>query len=227
MADRSTPTPEPAKYAAYAVFVTIAALLVFSFVSTLCDGELRRRCAATCLMRPNYAGANRVAPDFELTDVRGHKVSLSSYRGKVVVLNFWSRTCGPCLEEMPDLAELTHVLKPKSDVAVVTVSTDEDVEQVKNTLKSILKDDVPFPVLMDPDAKIVSGRYGTSLYPETWIIDKRGVIRARFDGEREWSGSAIVEMVDQIRGGGYCPVEAKDGEFLGDGAKLCERMTGG
>lgn len=223
----SPPTAEPAKYAAYAAFVTVAALLVFSFVSTSRDGELRRRCAATCLLKPNYAGASRKAPDFELTDLRGHKMSLSSFKGKVVVLNFWSRTCGPCLEEMPDIAELTHVLKPMGDVAVVTVSADEDPEQVRQTLKSILKEDVPFPVLMDPDGKVVGGRYGTSMYPETWIIDKRGVIRARFDGQREWSGSAVIELVDQIRRGGFCPVEARDGEFTGDGAKLCESMTGG
>jgi len=80
---------------------------------------------------------------------------------------------------------------------------------------------------MDPDAKTVRGKYGTSLYPETWIIDKTGVIRARFDGAREWSNATVVELVNQIRGGGYCPVEARNGKFVGASVGMCEGLSGG
>ena len=90
-----------------------------------------------------------------------------------------------------------------------------------------LKEEPPFPVLIDPDAKNVTGKYGTSLYPETWIIDKNGVIRARFDGAREWSNAAVVQFVDQIRSGGYCEVQARDGKFVGKEAAVCESINGG
>lgn len=207
--------------------IALAATLVYSFVSVARDGELRRRCAPTCLLRPEYAGAERLAPSFSLPDMKGKAVSLDAYRGKVIVLNFWTKTCGPCLEEMPDLVELTHVLASRSDVAVLTVSTDDGPDEVSGILKTVLKGEPPFPILFDPDAKIVRGKYGTHLFPETWIIDKRGVIRARFDGARDWTHAAIVEYIDHLRGGGYCPVEFREGRPSGEGTKTCESLTGG
>lgn len=224
---RTEPRSELPRYAAYAAFVIAAAATVFSFVSVTREGELRRRCAPTCLLRPSYAGYKKVAPSFKLHDLRGHEVSLDDYRGKVVVLNFWTRTCGPCLEEMPDVADLAKILRPMKDVAVITVSTDDDEKEVVDTLRSVLKEEAPFPVLMDPDSKIVGGKYGTTLFPETWIIDKKGVIRARFDGAREWSHATVVEYIEQIRAGGYCPVDADQGHLSGEGARLCESVTGG
>jgi len=208
-------------------FVVIAAIGVYSFVSVAKEGELRRRCSPTCLLRPTYAGYEKTAPNFTLKDTRGHDVSLESYRGKVVILNFWTKTCGPCMEEMPQIAELARILRPKKDVAILTISTDESAQDAIDTLKSILREEPPFPVLMDPETTVVRDKFGTTLYPETWIIDKKGVIRARFDGARDWSNATIVELIDQIRAGGYCPAEAREGRFVGESARLCESLTGG
>ena len=72
-------------------------------------------------------------------------------------------------------------------------------DDVRPTLKTVLRGDPPFTVLFDPDAVTVGGKYGTRLYPETWFIDKRGVVRARFDGAREWGSSGVVELVDEVR----------------------------
>ena len=212
---------------AHLAFVVAAAVGVYAFVSVAKEGEARRRCSATCLLRPNYAGYERKAPDFKLKDVQGHEVSLESYRGKVVVLNFWTKTCGPCMEEMPEIADLARILKPMKDVVVVTVSTDDTAKEADDTLKAVLKGEPPFTVLIDPDAKNVTGKYGTSLYPETWIVDKNGVIRARFDGAREWSSATVVQYVDQLRSGGYCEVQARDGKFVGKEASVCESLNGG
>jgi peroxiredoxin len=130
---------------------------------------------------------------------------------------------------MPQIADLARILKPKDDVAVVTISTDDTAEDATLTLKAVLKEDKepPFAVLIDPDAKNVTGKYGTTLYPETWIIDKNGVLRARFDGVREWSNAAVVQYVDQIRNGGYCEIQAREGKFVGKEATLCESINGG
>jgi len=211
---------------AYVGFVVAAGVLVYSFVSVAREGETRRRCAPTCLLRPEYAAANRTAPDFALKDMKGENVSLSSYRGKVVVLNFWTKTCGPCLEELPSLAELARILRDRSDVVVLTVSVDQGPADVQDTLRAVLREPPPFPVLFDPESDIVAGKYGTHLFPETWIVDPRGVIRARFDGKRNWSSSAVVELVDQLRAGGYCPMEVHDGRQNGDGAKVCDDVGG-
>ncbi len=229
MAEPPSPgTPSsPASLAAHLVFVALAAVLVYSFVSVAKESEVRRRCAATCLLKPEYAGANRKAPNFSLKGMKGETVSLDAYRGKVVVLNFWTKTCGPCMEEMPDLVELTRVLRTRTDVAVVTVSTDEGPDDVRGTLKALLKEEPPFPVGFDPDLKVVRDKYGTHLFPETWIIDKEGIIRARFDGPREWTTGVVTELIDQIRSGGYCPIEVKDGDRKGTGAQVCDSVAGG
>lgn len=227
MADDDKDGFKPFAPIAHLLFVAAAAVGVYSFVSVAKEGETRRRCAPTCLLRPSYAGYEKKAPSFTLKDVKGQDVSLESFRGKVVVLNFWTKTCGPCMEEMPEIADLARILRPMSDVAVLTVSTDETAEEAHGTLKAVLREEPPFPILMDSDLKVVRDKYGTSLYPETWIIDKNGVIRARFDGAREWSSATVVQLVEQIRGGGYCPAQARDGKFVGDGARLCETVTGG
>jgi peroxiredoxin len=203
-------------------FIAGSAAIVFSFVTVAREGEVRRRCTPLCTMQPTYAAADRKAPDFELPDMQGKPVRLSDYRGKVVVLNFWTKTCGPCLEEMPAIAELATILKDHKGVVVLTVSTDDGPDDVRDTLKAVLRSDPPFPVLFDPDSKVVGGVFGTKLYPETWIIDPRGVIRARFDGAREWSNAAVVKLVEQIRDGGYCPITIREGRASGEGARVCD-----
>jgi peroxiredoxin len=187
---------------------------------------MRRVCSAPCYLKPDYLAADRLAPNFSLKDLRGNTVTLESLRGKVVVLNFWTKTCGPCLEEMPDLAELAVILRDRPDVAVVTVSTDAGPEDVKPTLQTVLKGEPPFMVLFDPEADVVHGKFGTHLFPETWLIDKRGVIRARFDGARQWNDPLVVNFVDALRSGDYCPVKIDGKNLSGNAGRICQEMTG-
>jgi peroxiredoxin len=206
------------------VFVLCAAALVYYFVLVTREGEMRRECSAVCTVHPNYAGAARRAPDFTLDDMNGRKVRLADFAGKVVVLNFWSKSCGPCLEEMPELAELTKIIADRKDVVVLAVSIDEGWDSVASTLQSTLGAKPPFDVLFDPDSKVVGAKYGTKLVPETWIIDKQGVVRARFDGAKAWSNSAFVQLIDDVRGGTYCPVEINAGKVSDKAARLCEEL---
>ncbi|MGA2449803.1 MAG: TlpA disulfide reductase family protein [Polyangiaceae bacterium] len=207
-------------------FIAMAALFVYGFVATAKDSERRRTCSAACLLRPDYMGAERRAPDFSLSDVHGRAVRLTSLRGKVVVLNFWSKTCGPCLEEMPDLAELTRLLRDRSDVAVVAVSTDEGAHDVLQTLHTALNEEPPFTVLLDPDSSIVGGKYGTHMFPETWFIDKRGVIRARFDGVREWNTALVLDFIDDLRRGDICEAKVDESGISGLASAVCEELGG-
>ncbi len=225
----AAPDPPPVNVGsilAQLAFVVVAALVVYGFVAVTKDGEMRRVCSAACYLKPDYLGADRRAPDFALKDLRGATVTLESLRGKVVVLNFWTKTCGPCLEEMPDLAELAVILRDRPDVIVVTVSTDAGPDDVKPTLQTVLKGEPPFMVLFDPEADVVHGKYGTHLFPETWILDKRGVIRARFDGGRQWNDALVVSFIDSLREGDYCPVKIDGKSLSGNAGRICQEMTG-
>lgn len=206
------------------VVIALAAIAVYSFVVTTQDGERRRVCAPLCAARPNYAAANRLAPDFELPSLRGPKVRLSSYRGKVVILNFWTKACRPCLEEMPSIADLAKALTLRKDLQLLTVSTDESLDDARATLKSVLGGEPPFEVLLDPESEVVAGKYGTKLYPETWFIDPRGVIRARFDGGRQWSSALMLDLAETFVEPRACPIVFKGRVPSGPAAQICESV---
>jgi peroxiredoxin len=204
------------------VVAVLAAAAVYGFVLTAQDGETRRSCTALCALKPDYAARNRLAPDFTLPDLEGKKVSLSSFRGRSVILNFWTKTCRPCLEEMPSLAGLAKALKPHPDVAFVTVTSDENAADARDTLKSVTGgNDIPFIVLVDPEGDIIRGKFGTKLYPETWFIDPKGVIRARFDGPREWDGPLPIDLAKSLSAPIPCEVQYAGGEPRGPLAGLC------
>ncbi|MCA9646550.1 MAG: TlpA family protein disulfide reductase [Polyangiaceae bacterium] len=207
------------------VFILIAALGVYSFGATARDGEQRKLCTPMCALGPDYSARNRSAPDFELPLVSGGKGRLSDYRGKVVILNFWSKTCRPCLEELPSLAELANILRSRGkNVVLLTLSTDESVDDAKATLESVLPDGVPFPVFVDSGADMVLDKYGTKLYPETWFIDPKGVIRARVDGARDWSQPIAVEFAESLVHPQACTLEFENGKPRGAQAAICNDL---
>ena len=213
---------KPAQLAQLA-FILVAGFAVFAFITMARDAETRRACVPVCAMRPSYAGRNRRAPDFALTSSKGIKVRLSQYRGKTVVLNFWTTTCQPCLEEMPSLAELAKILRTRKDVAVVTISTDASKDTAMQALKTLLHDpEPPFTVLLDPESSVVQEKFGTTLYPETWIIDPSGVIRARFDGARDWSNAMVLDLIDSFARPLACGVEFESGRPSGAEAGVCD-----
>jgi peroxiredoxin len=202
-------------------FILAAALVVYGFVGAAQSDQRRSHCTAVCALHPAYAGRNRVAPDFELPDMQGRPVRLSSYRGKTVFLNFWTKTCGPCLEELPALSELAQVARSRKDFVVLTVSTDGGPGAVLDTLKVALGGDPPFTILFDPESNVVRDKYGTKLFPETWIIDPKGVIRARFDGARDWTDALAVDIAEMVSRPGGCPIEFFKGQPRGSFASIC------
>lgn len=207
---------------AQVAFILAAAGAVYLFVSAAQSDQRRASCTALCSFAPAYAGRNRTAPDFTLPDMNGKPVKLSDFRGKTVYLNFWTKTCRPCLDEMPMLADLARIARNRDDFVVLTISTDEGPEAVRDALQIALSnEEPPFPILFDPESEIVNGLFGTKLYPETWIIDPSGVIRARFDGPREWSDAIALEIGEMVSRPGGCPVEFEKGAPKGRFAGLC------
>lgn len=143
----------------------------------------------------HYMGDRLLAPNFRLRDQHGKTWELSKLRGKLVVLNFWSVTCPPCVEEMPSLIDLGKRTQSWGDVQIVTLTIDRNW----STVRSVLPSKVPFPVLFDPERRIVNGRYGTRLFPETWFIDKEGVIRLRLDGPFDWNSPLLLDTLRLYR----------------------------
>ena len=140
--------------------------------------------------RPPRIGSN--APDFTVQDAQ-NKITLSQYRGQVVVLNFWATWCPPCIEEMPSLVEMQRRMKAKG-VTVLAVSVDVD----EGAYKQFVKDhNVNLVTARDPDQKSNS-LYGTSKFPETYIIDRNGVMRRKFIGAVDWTAPEITDFLGKL-----------------------------
>jgi peroxiredoxin len=204
-------------------FIAVAATAVYSFVAMAREAETRRACVPLCAMRPTYAGRNRTVPDFALPDAEGKEVHLSQFRGKTVILNFWTTTCQPCLEEMPSLADFAKVVAKRSDVVVLTISTDLTKDVALSALHTLLHEPKPpFSVLFDPESTVVHDKFGTELFPETWVIDPKGVIRARFDGARDWSNALVLDLIESFERPVTCGLEFQAGKPVGAEAVICE-----
>ena len=192
------------------IAVVLAIPLVASYAAAMHDGEVRSRetvfravlgdARFDELMAgeggfPHYLGNTLGAPDVTLTDREGNPWRLADHRGKVVVLNFWSITCPPCLEELPSLEILAQFAERWGDVEVVAVSADPGWDAVS----SVVAPDTRMTHVFDPTREAITGRFGTRLFPETWIIDKGGVVRFRYDGAMDWSSPLAVQLVDTYR----------------------------
>ena len=213
---------------AQTAFILAASVGVYSFVRAAQADQRLNSCQAWCQMRPNYAGRNRSVPDFQLKNMDGQMRRMSDFLGDgPVVLNFWTKTCQPCLEEMPELADMARILKDEG-VTVVTVCTDEGPDAVRDTLQVVLEgQEPPFEILFDPDGElVVEPKFGTELFPETWLIDETGIIRARVDGNpgqrgMGWTNAISLEVLENMQRPGSCPVEFRAGKPTGKHASLC------
>ncbi len=136
---------------------------------------------------PSLAG--RTAKDFQM-QIPG-ATHLTDLRGKVVVLNFWASWCPPCLEETQSLNTLQQAISAKGGV-VLGISVDED----KSSYQKFLVDNhVVFPTYDDVTKKTATD-YGTSMYPETYLIDREGKLARKIVGPQNWQSPEIMRSID-------------------------------
>jgi cytochrome c biogenesis protein CcmG, thiol:disulfide interchange protein DsbE len=140
--------------------------------------------------RPQHVGS--AAKDFSLQD-SDRKVNLNQFRGQVLVLNFWATWCPPCVEELPSLMNMQDRLRGRG-VVVLGVSIDVDQAAYHRFLK---ERNVNFLTVLDPEQK-VAGMYGTSGWPETYIIDRQGVLRRKFIGPVDWNSQEVVQFLSKL-----------------------------
>jgi len=137
-------------------------------------------CIACCSPEA-FAGdslVNRKAPEFARKDLNGARLDLKSFRGKIVLLNFWATWCAPCQLEMPVFAQWQRQYGPLG-LQVIGISIDDTPAPVRSLLSRLL---LNYPVAMG-DATL-GERYGGVLgLPLTYLIDKDGVVRAVFQGD--------------------------------------------
>ena len=138
---------------------------------------------------PSLAG--RKAEDFPV-QIPG-ATHLADLRGKVVVLNFWASWCPPCLEETQSLNTLQQQIRAKGGV-VLGVSVDDDNAAYE---KFLVDNHVVFPTYRDVTKKS-SLDYGTSMYPETYLIDREGRLARKIVGPQNWQSPGMMQSLNVL-----------------------------
>lgn len=135
------------------------------------------------------------APKLDSVDLQSKIFSLESFKGNVVLLNFWATWCPPCLEELPSLEALNRYFGSKP-FSLVAVSVDKDVRAVKAFLNDLSRQP-SFLILMDPQGDAVK-RFGTERFPESYLIDSEGHLVKKFVGALDWMDPQILGQIEQV-----------------------------
>jgi peroxiredoxin len=138
--------------------------------------------------------AGVLAPDFELMDTEGRLHRLSDYRGRPVIINFWTTWCPPCREEIPSMNRAWHILE-QEDIAMLAINMGEDEDTI-----FIFTADYPadFPMLMDRSGEVIA-EWPVKGLPTTYVVAPDGTIAYRAIGSREWDDVGLLDRVRALR----------------------------
>lgn len=131
------------------------------------------------------------APHLSLGDTSGKTLSLSDLRGSVVFVNFWASWCQPCKDEMPSVQALFNRFKDAPGFRMVTILYRDDPARARSFLS---QNGFQLPVFLDPDGTSAAA-YGVTGVPETYIVDKRGVLREKVIGPADWGSPQASSLI--------------------------------
>jgi len=143
-----------------------------------------------CNRGSHPAQLNIPAPDFKVADGTS-SIHLADYRGKVVLVNFWWSQCAPCIEELPSLIDLHHEMP---SLAILAVSIDDDPA---NYSTFIARHHIDLITVRDA-SQSVPKLFHTDMWPETYAIDRNGVIRRKFVGAQDWTSPEIRSFLKSL-----------------------------
>jgi peroxiredoxin len=125
--------------------------------------------------------AGNPAPKLDLKDLNGRPVSLSSYQGKTILINFWATWCVPCLKEIPDLVKLQRSIKGPFTVVGIAVASGEP-----DDIARFAKDHgMNYPILLDPDQRAYQ-KFRLIGLPASFLVDKNGTIAKSYVGPQTY-----------------------------------------
>jgi len=159
--------------------IQIAALLALLFSATGCNYT----------NHPALIGS--AAPDFTVNDP-SNPVHLANYRGKVVLVNFWASWCGPCVEEWPSMVALQERMP---QITILAIDQDDNISDYTGFLET----HPPGKMVLSRDAGFhAADLYGTHQFPETFVVDRNGIVRRKFIGAQDWSSPEILDFLSKL-----------------------------
>ncbi len=134
---------------------------------------------------------NTAAPDFTLKDITGSSIALSASRGKVVIINFWSVNCAPCVVELPSLSDLYNEMKGEG-LVVLGVSLDHSEKSVTGLVRKLK---ISFPIMLDSKKDVYFDTYGLFGQPVSLVVDRSGILKEKIVGAVEWTSPSMKAKI--------------------------------
>jgi cytochrome c biogenesis protein CcmG/thiol:disulfide interchange protein DsbE len=133
----------------------------------------------------------KIVPDIELVDNNHNTVRLSELRGSVLLINVWASWCGPCIDELPSIENLFRHFSGNPQFKFISILFKDDRKSAQVYME---KNNYTFPVYINPDGSMVKKLRITGV-PETFIIDKKGILRDKVIGPEEWDSPTVIEAL--------------------------------
>ncbi|MFB6457849.1 TlpA family protein disulfide reductase [Chitinophaga sp. Hz27] len=170
--------------------------LILMLVSPSAKSYVMRGLMAVGLFQPSVhdeGAGNEIPPDTRFQDESGNMVSIASLKGKVVFLNFWATWCPPCRAEMPALNQLYQELKNDPDIVFLIVDADSNLAKA-----SKFQQENGYTLPLYAAASAIAPKVYSGTLPTTVIIDKKGNIRERYTGAKDYSNKGFKEFLHKL-----------------------------
>jgi len=174
----------------YFLLILVSLILIPQQIDAQVSSETARLLRAAGIHVPNQQAD---ASDFTLPLLNGENASLSSYRGKIVILNFWATWCPPCRAEMPSMETLYQRFKNQG-LEILAVDLGEPARTVQQFIQN---NRYTFPVMLDTNSRI-GNLYGIQSIPTSFIIDREGKIIGRLVGAIHWDTPQVIAAFEAL-----------------------------
>lgn len=187
------------RYVFSGLFLVALAAIVYVLISAAGgkppSNPLERYATGT-LERLDFSSAGRPLPEGSFNDASGAEITLASFKGKTILVNYWATWCAPCEKEMPALGALQQARGGEAfEVVAISIDSDEDVDYAQRRLNELGAANIAFRHAPLDRGDIV---YGANVqgFPTTILYGPDGTELARLSGEADWAASEAVQFID-------------------------------
>lgn len=143
------------------------------------------------VQKKQIAKVGNKSPDVELIDVNKNKIRLSELKGSVIFINFWATWCQSCIEEIPSMDRLFKTLSNNPNFKPITILYRDSLNSALDFLQ---KNNYSLPVYLNPDESAARA-FGITGVPETYIIDKNGILVRKIIGPADWDSPKEINSL--------------------------------